>query len=230
MTDSSKRLIKSFVRRAGRISPRQQQGLDRSLLTYGLILTDKPWDYADLFGRRREVVLEIGFGMGQSLLTMAMAQPDIDFIGIEVHQAGIGRLAVDLEDHGVNNVRIAPYDAVDVLQQGIASASLAGVQIFFPDPWPKARHHKRRLIQPDFVGLLVDKLKPGGFLHLATDWGAYAAHMYSVLGGNARLTNLAPTSGFVSRPETRPMTKFEKRGLKLGHKIWDLQFINSNSG
>jgi tRNA (guanine-N7-)-methyltransferase len=110
------------------------------------------------------------------------------------------------------------------------SSSLAGIQIFFPDPWPKARHHKRRLIQPDFVRLLVDKLKPGGFLHLATDWEAYAAHMYSVLSNEPRLTNQASASGFVSRAETRPVTKFEKRGLKLGHKIWDLQFINSNSG
>jgi tRNA (guanine-N7-)-methyltransferase len=230
VTDTPKRLIKSFVRRAGRISPRQQQGLDHCLLKYGVILSDKPWDYADLFGRRAEVVLEIGFGMGHSLLTMALAQPEVDFIGIEVHQAGVGSLAADLQDQAVNNVRIAPYDAVDVLQQGIVPASLAGIQIFFPDPWPKARHHKRRLIQPDFVRLLVDKLKPGGFLHLATDWEDYAAHMYSVVSCEARLTNQASTSGFISRPETRPMTKFEKRGLKLGHKIWDLQFINSNSG
>lgn len=218
------RTIKSFVLRAGRLSSRQKLGLEQYLPQYQLQLTDAPWDWVTSFSREADVVVEIGFGMGQTLITMAQESPQYNFLGIEVHQAGIGNLAVSLHEQQIKNVRIAPYDAVEVLQRGIPVGTLAGVNIFFPDPWPKARHHKRRLIQADFVQLLVSRIRPGGWLHLATDWEDYAEQMLEVLAQNSDLVNLDPNGEFISRPETRPLTKFEQRGLKLGHKVWDLQF------
>lgn len=217
-----KRTIKSFVLRTGRVSHRQQQALDSWLSDYATPAPGEVWDLKTLFGREADTILEIGFGMGSSLLTMANQRPDLNFLGIEVHLAGIGSLVADLHDEGINNIRIAPYDAVEVLNQSIPKEALAGVQIFFPDPWPKTRHHKRRLIQPAFIHGLVQKIKPGGFIHCATDWEAYAEHMLDVLSAEPGLINQNKEGGFSARPSTRPITKFEKRGQGLGHGVWDL--------
>lgn len=218
------RTIKSFVLRAGRLSPRQKLGLEQCLPLYQLPLTGQPWNWVDCFGRQAEVVVEIGFGMGHSLIAMAQAAPQYNFLGIEVHRAGIGNLAISLQEQKIENVRIAPYDAVEVLRHAVVERSLAGVNIFFPDPWPKARHQKRRLIQAEFVDLLVSRLRVGGWLHLATDWEDYALQMQEVLSQNEQLQNLGSENGFIPRPDTRPLTKFEHRGLKLGHGVWDLMF------
>ena len=222
-----KRTIKSFVLRAGRMSPRQQQGIDQWLTDYALPLSCDPWDLTTIFDKSSDTIVEIGFGMGASLLTMATDQPDVNFIGIEVHRAGIGSLAADLHDAGLQNVRIAPYDAVAVFNQCIDDNSLEGVQIFFPDPWPKKRHHKRRLIQENFIKLIVRKLKKGGFIHCATDWEDYAFYMHKVLSEEPTIHNLHIDGQFIPRPDTRPLTKFEQRGTKLGHGVWDLKFIKT---
>ncbi len=217
-----RRRIKSYVLRAGRLSPRQERGLVEWLPNYQLPLSEEAWDLPAVFARDADTLVEIGFGMGASLLLMAQQNPEINFIGIEVHQAGIGSLAADLHDHAISNVRIAPYDAVTVFQHQIKPHSLAGIQIFFPDPWPKARHHKRRLVQTEFLQGLIETLKPGGFIHCATDWENYAEHMLAVLSAEPRLQNQA--KDYSPRPERRPLTKFEKRGQLLGHGVWDLIF------
>jgi len=221
------RAIKSFVIRAGRVSNRQQQGLDQWLANYELPLDGKPWDFATLFGRHAKTVVEIGFGMGTSLLTMAQQQPETNFIGIEVHRAGVGSLAADLHDHQLSNVRLVPHDAVTVLKQQIAPQSLAGVQIFFPDPWHKKRHNKRRLIQPDFIESIIPLLSDDGFIHCATDWQDYAEHILLVLNGCSSLRNSQLDGGFSERPESRPLTKFEQRGTRLGHGVWDLIYYKN---
>jgi tRNA (guanine-N7-)-methyltransferase len=221
------RTIKSFVLRAGRLSPRQRFGLEQISPKYQLVLADQPWNWEACFGRAADVIVEIGFGMGQTLLTMAETTPQNNFLGIDVHRAGIGNLAMGLHEHQIENVRIAPYDAVEVLQHGIGVGTLAGVNIFFPDPWPKARHQKRRLIQPEFICLLVSRLRPGGWLHLATDWEDYASQMLEVLSQHPGLVNYEPDGGYIARPESRPLTKFEQRGLNLGHGVWDLMFSRS---
>ncbi|QRN04573.1 tRNA (guanosine(46)-N7)-methyltransferase TrmB [Legionella sp. MW5194] len=220
-----KRTIKSFVLRAGRTSNRQQQGLEQWLPAYELPLDGDMWDWQTLFNREAETVVEIGFGMGASLLTMALRHPEINFVGIEVHRAGLGSLAADLHEQGVSNVRLVALDAVEIFKTRIAEASLSGIQIFFPDPWPKKRHQKRRLIQPAFVSLLAAKLKKGGFLHCATDWQDYADHMLAVLDNEPKLVNQQAEGGFSPRPETRPLTKFEQRGQRLGHGVWDLIYL-----
>ena len=221
------RRIKSFVLRAGRVSNRQQQALDQWLVGYALPAPGKLWDLVAEFGRAADIVVEIGFGMGASLLSMATERPDLNFLGIEVHRAGIGSLVADLHDNAVRNVRVAPFDAVEVFMTSIADNSLAGVQIFFPDPWHKKRHHKRRLIQPAFINMLVKKVKPGGFIHCATDWQAYAEHMQQVLAGESALHNQQQDGGYSPRPDTRPLTKFEQRGQRLGHGVWDLIYIRT---
>lgn len=223
------RTIKSFVLRAGRISNRQQQGLDEYLKWYELPVCDNPWDLKTIFGREAETIVEIGFGMGGSLLEMAEKQPDRNFIGIEVHRAGIGSLVADLREKAITNVRIATVDAVAVFKQQLTNESLAGVQIFFPDPWHKKRHHKRRLIQPEFVQLITQRLKPGGFIHCATDWQDYAEHIKTVLETQPSLLNCQSDGGYSPRPETRPLTKFEQRGQRLGHGVWDLIFCKDMS-
>lgn len=217
--------IKSFVIRAGRVSPRQQQGLDLWLKEYELSIGDTPWDFEALFHRKADTIVEIGFGMGQSLLAMGITNPDLNYIGIEVHKAGVGSLAADLHDNQLTNIRLVAHDAVDIFQNQIIDNSLAGVQIFFPDPWHKKRHNKRRLIQPNFLELLAKKLKPGGFIHCATDWQDYAEHMLSVLSAEPSLVNTQSEDGYSPRPETRPLTKFERRGERLGHGVWDLIFV-----
>lgn len=219
------RQIKSYVVRAGRVSNRQQQGLDLWLKDYALVMGAKPWDFSRLFAREADVIVEIGFGMGGSLLAMAIDNPQLNYLGIEVHQAGIGGFVADLHEHQLNNVRVISHDAVEVLGTQCADASLAGVQIFFPDPWHKKRHHKRRLIQPAFVQLLTQKIKPGGFIHCATDWQEYAEHMLAVFSAETALVNQDASGAYSPRPASRPLTKFEQRGARLGHGVWDLIFI-----
>ncbi len=216
--------IKSFTLRAGRLSPRQSRGLDELLPNYKLAMQEEPWDFKEIFEREAKTIVEIGFGMGQSLVQMAEERPEVNFIGIEVHRAGIGSLVADVHELGLSNVRVAPYDAVQVFKTCIAPGVLAGIQVFFPDPWPKARHHKRRLIQTDFVSTLTGALAQDGFLHCATDWEDYAHHMLMVLEQEALLSNESNSGGFCERPASRPMTKFEARGQRLGHGTWDLVF------
>lgn len=222
------RKIKSYVLRAGRMTIRQQQGLDKHLSNYALPLADEKWDLNNLFAKRAPVVVEIGFGMGHSLLQMAKDNPDINYIGIEVHLAGLGSFAADVYENKLDNVKIVNADAVEILQKYVPDNSLLGVQIFFPDPWPKKKHHKRRLIQKDFVNLLVAKIKLGGFVHCATDWEDYAHHMLEILTETEELSNMDVNSQYVDRPSSRPLTKFEQRGMRLGHKVWDLQFKKVN--
>lgn len=219
-----RRIIKSFVLRTGRVSNRQQTALDNWLKDYALPVDKTPWDIPAIFEREAKTIVEIGFGMGASLFTMARQQPETNFIGIEVHLAGVGSLAADLHDHNLPNVRLVPHDAVEVFQHQLLPRSIDGVQIFFPDPWHKKRHNKRRLIQPDFVRLLVDRLKPGAFLHCATDWQDYADHMMAILSVEPALYNTQPTGQFAPKPDSRPLTKFEQRGNRLGHGVWDLIF------
>lgn len=220
-----RRTIKSFVLRAGKMTTRQTQGLNVLLANYLLPESKEPWDFTEIFANSNPVIVEIGFGMGASLLEMAQNSPETNFIGIEVHLAGQGSLAADLDEHQVTNVRIANFDAIEAFKQNIADESLEAVQIFFPDPWPKKKHHKRRLIQTAFVKLVVSKIRKGGILHCATDWENYAEHMLEIIKTEDSLDNLSPSGDYVERPASRPMTKFERRGLKLGHGVWDLQFV-----
>lgn len=219
------RPIKSFVLRAGRMSNRQQQALDTWLSEYQLPPSGGCWNMTEIFGRSADVVVEIGFGMGASFLQMAKAQPDVNYIGVEVHQPGIGSLVAGLHDEAIQNVRVATFDAVEAFKNCILDETLSGVQIFFPDPWPKKRHQKRRLIQPEFIKLLAQKIKPGGFLHCATDWEDYAIQMLEVLQAEESLVNSQALGAYTPRPERRPLTKFELRGNKLGHGVWDLMFV-----
>lgn len=218
------RTIKSYVLRAGRMTVRQQQGWQEYYPRYSLPVDRGLWDFRKLFGNAAPTILEIGFGMGQSLAQMAQSQADTNFIGVEVHQAGVGALAADIAELELTNLRVVAFDAVAILRDCIADASLAGVQIYFPDPWPKKKHHKRRLIQPELVQLLVKKIKPGGTLHCATDWEEYAEYMLQVLKQVSSLKNTSFIDTYVPRPNSRPLTKFEQRGQRLGHGIWDLLF------
>lgn len=221
-----RRTIKSFVLRTGRMTTRQEQGMALWFKDYELS-NEAPWDFEDIFSRNAPTLVEIGFGMGASLLTMASENPQNNYIGIEVHRAGLGGLAADIHEHQLTNIRLVPQDAVEVFKNNIKDASLAGVQVFFPDPWPKKKHHKRRLIQTDFVRLLAEKIQSGGFLHCATDWQEYAEHMLGVLSAEPMLRNHQQEGGYIPRPENRPLTKFEKRGERLGHGVWDLYFIKT---
>lgn len=220
---SSSRRMRSYVIRAGRKTAAQKEALEKHWADYVIDDTQRPLDVAATFGREAPLVIEIGFGMGDSLADMAEAAPDISFLGIEVHRPGVGKLLHTVQTRGLGNVKVYCHDAVDILQRCIADHSVDRIQIFFPDPWHKKRHHKRRLIQPPFVSLLKSKLKPGGTLHLATDWQHYAEYMLAVLSADADLTNLAG-SGQYSEKTGRPETKFERRGQRLGHGVWDLIF------
>jgi tRNA (guanine-N7-)-methyltransferase len=206
------------------MTPAQQRALDENWGRCGLEAAAGQLVPADAFGRSAALVLEIGFGMGQSLLQQAQAHPETDFVGIEVHPPGVGKLLQEMAAAGVDNIRIYRDDAVVILKECIADASLHGVQIFFPDPWHKKRHHKRRLIQPDFIAMLRAKLAPGGFLHVATDWENYAEYALEVLAADPVLENAAPDGLYIERPRERPLTKFEARGERLGHGVWDLMF------
>lgn len=228
MSDSSdagqRRAIRSFVLRHGRMTDAQQRGLEHGWPRFGLEHRDGLLDYHQVFGREAPRVFEIGFGMGQSLVEMAAASPGTDFIGVEVHRPGVGKLLHLMEERGVENIRVYCHDAVEVLRDCIPPASLDTIQIFFPDPWHKKRHHKRRLIQPAFTAVLVTYLKPGGILHLATDWENYAEQMLDVLSATPGLENTAGAGEYAPRPDHRPLTKFEARGERLGHGVWDLLF------
>ncbi|MCG5501952.1 tRNA (guanosine(46)-N7)-methyltransferase TrmB [Ectothiorhodospira lacustris] len=222
-TTDGRRRIRSFVRREGRLTTGQQRALDDLWPRWGLAFTPEPLDLPALFGRQAPVTLEIGFGNGESLARMAAEDPDRNFIGVEVHRPGVGHLLQHIETLGLTNLRVACHDAVEVLKLQIPAGSLDRIQIYFPDPWPKKRHHKRRLVQPTFVALLGSRLRASGLLHLATDWEPYAEHMLTVMNQAAGFRNLAG-EGFSPRPEYRPLTKFEQRGQRLGHGVWDVMF------
>jgi tRNA (guanine-N7-)-methyltransferase len=218
--------IRSFVLRAGRMGPGQQRALVELGPRFLLPFAPQLLDYRATFGRDAPTVLEIGFGMGDATATIAQALPGTDFIGIEVHAPGVGALLKRIGELGLINLRLIQHDAVEVLEQMIPPASLAGVHIWFPDPWHKKRHHKRRLIQPAWVARLATRLAPGGYLHCATDWLPYAQQMLEVLSAEPALHNTA--EAYAPRPPWRPLTKFEARGLKLGHGVWDLLFRRSS--
>lgn len=217
-----RRPIRSYVLRAGRTTDGQARALADLGPRYLLPYRPEPLDCAEAFGRIAPTVLEIGFGMGEATAVIAERLPDTDFIACEVHEAGVGALLMRIGTAELTNLRVVRHDAVEVLRHMIAPASLAGVHVFFPDPWHKTKHNKRRLIQPALVGLLADRLAPGGRLHCATDWQPYAAQMLEVLEAEPLLANTAP--GYAPKPDYRPLTKFENRGLKLGHGVWDLVF------
>ncbi len=214
--------IRSFVLRQGRVSNAQQRYHEDMMAKIGVPYTAARLDLDALFGRSAPKILEIGFGMGETSATIAAANPGNDYLGIEVHTPGVGSLCKLIAEGGLTNQRIVQHDAVEVLRDMIAPDALAGAHIFFPDPWPKARHHKRRLIQPPLVALLASRLRPGGYIHCATDWENYAEQMLEVLSAEPLLENTAP--GYAPRPAYRPLTKFEQRGLRLGHGVWDLVF------
>lgn len=218
------RTIRSFVRRIGRLSPRQQFALTSLWERYGLVVDQGLLDLQAIFGRTAPCILEIGFGMGNSLVQQALQNPMIDYLGIEVHQPGIGNLMDLAAANNIANIRILRGDAVEILEKNLADESFAAIQIFFPDPWPKRKHIKRRLIQSAFVALLKQKLQLEGKLFLATDWEDYAKQMLAVLSANRGFTNLAGENQFAPRLEERPLTKFEQRGQRLGHQVWDLIF------
>ena len=214
--------IRSFVLRQGRVSNAQQRYYEEMMARVGIAYAAVPLDLDAVFGRRAPHILEIGFGMGETSATIAEANPQNDYIGVEVHTPGVGSLCKLIAEKNLGNQRIIQHDAVEVLRDMIVPESLDGVHIFFPDPWPKARHHKRRLIQPPLVATLASRLKPGGYIHCATDWENYAEQMLAVLSAEPLLQNTVVD--YAPRPDYRPLTKFEQRGLRLGHGVWDLVF------
>ena len=224
MSEPSNYRIKSFVIRAGRMTESQQKGWSSVFPEHGFTLSERRFDWDRSFAMAGRRVLEIGFGMGDSLVAMADQNPQDRYLGIEVHRPGVGKLLSEVDKRGIKNLKVFAEDAVQVLEEAIPEESIDLLQIFFPDPWHKKRHHKRRLIQPDFVELLVSRLSAAGHLHLATDWQPYAEHMMEVLSANALLLNTAGQNNYIVRPESRPETKFERRGHRLGHGVWDLLF------
>jgi tRNA (guanine-N7-)-methyltransferase len=219
---SAHRAIRSFVLRQGRVSNAQARAVETLLPRFGIPFTPAPLDLDRAFGRHAPKVLEIGFGMGETTAVIAAAHPENDYLGIEVHTPGVGNLLKEIDARGLANVRIIQHDAVEVLQSMITAPVLDRVHLFFPDPWPKKRHHKRRLLQPPFLRLLVSRMKPGAVFHAATDWEDYAVQMLEVLAAEPALRNTA--DGYAPRPAERPLTKFEERGIHLGHRVWDLVF------
>ena len=214
--------IKSFVRRAGRMSSAQENYFAEMMPKIGVVYQAAPIDLAAVYGRNNPKILEIGTGMGETTAKIADANRDNDYLGVEVHVPGVGALCKQIAERGLSNLRICHHDAVEVVRDMLPEASLDGIHVFFPDPWHKARHNKRRLIQPPFVALLASRLKPGGYFHCATDWEEYAHQMLEVLSGEPSLLN--GSEGFAPRPDYRPLTKFENRGLRLGHGVWDVIF------
>ena len=214
--------IRSFVHRRSHITLGQQEALEKLLSKWALPYENRQLDPAAVFGRTAPLVLEIGFGMGETTEKIAIARADENFLGVEVFNAGVGAMLKRIEASSLQNVRIVQHDAVEVVRDMIAPDSLAGVHVYFPDPWQKKRHHKRRLIQPAFVALLASRIAPGGYLHCATDWEDYGVQMLDVLSNEPSLENTA--EGYAPRPEWRPQTKFETRGMRLGHGVWDLFF------
>ena len=218
------RKIQSFVKREGRLTSGQAKAIEQFWPSMGLQHQDGLLDMQQVFGRVAPVVMEIGFGMGKSLVEMAKNEPDKDFIGIEVHRPGVGACLAEAAQQDVSNLRVYEHDAVAVLADCIADNSLSRLQLFFPDPWHKTRHHKRRIVQPDFVQKLRAKLALGGVFHMATDWQNYAEHMLEVMQQAEGFSNQSATNDYVPRPSQRPLTKFEQRGHRLGHGVWDLMF------
>ncbi len=220
----TRRAIRSFVVRAGRMTTAQQRAWRDLWPQWGIVDADAPVDFSTTFGRTAPVTLEIGFGNGESLIALAMAHPERNFVGLEVHPPGVGHLLLRCETECATNVRVVCHDAVEVLQQRVADGTVDEILLYFPDPWPKKRHHKRRIVQPAFVDLVARKLAPGGVFRMATDWEPYAQHMLETAGGCPALRNESPAGGFVARPDSRPVTRFERRGQRLGHGVWDLAF------
>lgn len=228
MEEVKLRLIKSFVLRQGRLTKGQQQALEQGWSLYGIDPGNTLLNFQALFGNTAPVTLEIGFGNGETLAQMAQAEPARNFVGIEVHTPGVGHLLHLLLDRGINNVRVMNSDAVEIIQQRIPVASLDRVQLYFPDPWHKKRHNKRRIVQPEFVSLLASRLKPDGIFHMATDWEDYAQQMATVMQASPDFHTLSTDGGsFSPRPDFRPLTKFEQRGLRLGHGVWDLLYTKA---
>jgi tRNA (guanine-N7-)-methyltransferase len=220
-----RRSIRSYVLRQGRISNAQRRAHTELLPVFGIAFSPTPLDLDDAFGRAAPKILEIGFGMGETTAEIAQQHPECDYLGIEVHTPGVGSLLARVAELRLQNVRVVQHDAVEVLQHMIAPGTLEGVHIFFPDPWPKKRHHKRRLFQAPFVALLASKMKRGAVLHACTDWEDYARQMLEVFSAEAALANTA--TDYADRPDARPQTKFERRGLALGHRVWDLMFTRT---
>lgn len=239
--NTRRKSVRSFVRREGRVTRGQERALAELLPRFELAAPPAALDLPAIFGHVAPTVLEIGFGNGDALAQMAACHPEKNFVGVEVHRPGVGHLLLAIESQKLGNVRISNSDAVEVLRDQIEPGALSRVNIFFPDPWPKKRHHKRRLIQPVFLELLASRLEAGGMLHLATDWQPYAAHMLEVLSTSPRFFNVIQDkpdtnldddarleSACVARPEERPLTKFERRGQRKGHGVWDLQFVTGD--
>ncbi len=222
MTELQHRHIRSYVLRQGRVSNAQGRAVDMLLPKFGIAHNTQLIDYNEYFNRSAPTILEIGFGMGDTTAKIAEAQPENNYLAIEVHTPGVGNLLKEIGERDIKNIRIIQHDAVEVLRDMIPSTSLGGVHIFFPDPWPKKRHHKRRLMQAALIKQLCDKLKPGGYIHAATDWQEYAEHILATLSAEPMLKNTA--TDYAPRPAYRPLTKFEQRGIKLGHGVWDIIF------
>ena len=222
------RRIRSFVKREGRLTKGQAAAIEKCWPTMGLEDSQGLLNLSEVFDNDNDVVLEIGFGMGKSLVEMAKNAPHLNFIGIEVHKPGVGACLMEADEAGITNLRVFEHDAVEVLADCIKDASLSTMQLFFPDPWHKKRHHKRRIVQLEFVESLRSKLKIGGVFHMATDWENYAEHMLEVMNAAPGYDNLSETSDYMPRPDNRPLTKFEQRGHRLGHGVWDLMFKRCN--
>ncbi|EMI5490967.1 tRNA (guanosine(46)-N7)-methyltransferase TrmB [Providencia stuartii] len=218
------RRVRSFVRRQGRLTQRQEDALQSEWEAMGIDFVPQPFDFTAVFNNANPVVLEIGFGMGASLVTMAAQNPEKNFLGIEVHAPGVGACLASAKEENITNLRVMCHDAIEVLDTMIPDGSLSMVQLFFPDPWHKAKHNKRRIVQTPFADKIRTKLAVGGVFHMATDWQPYAEHMLEVMTHAQGYKNLSTTGDYVPRPETRPETKFEKRGQRLGHGVWDLMF------
>ena len=222
-----RRTIRSFVRRAGRMTTSQQRALDELWPVFGVEFDESPLEFETLFGRRADVVLEIGFGNGETLVEQAAAAPEKDFIGIEVHEPGVGHCMLKAQEAGVSNLRLITHDAIDVLRHQVPAGSLSRLNLYFPDPWPKKRHHKRRILQPGFLDLVADRLEPGGALHIATDWANYAEHIDETLAQTDRFSCAERREHDGDEPLDRPQTKFERRGLRKGHRIFDWYCLRS---
>ena len=222
------RRIRSFVKREGRLTKGQAAAIEKCWPTMGLEHSQGLLNLSEVFGNDNDVVLEIGFGMGKSLVEMAKNAPHLNFIGIEVHKPGVGACLMEADEAGITNLRVFEHDAVEVLADCIKDAGLSTMQLFFPDPWHKKRHHKRRIVQLEFVESLRSKLKIGGVFHMATDWENYVEHMLEVMNAAPGYDNLSETSDYMPRPDNRPLTKFEQRGHRLGHGVWDLMFKRCN--
>ena len=225
---AARRPVRSYVLRGGRLTEGQKRALEEYWPRFGIDDSDTMLDFHTLFGNRAPVIMEIGLGSGEATWQVASAHPQENYLGVEVHRPGVGRLLLNIEKHDIENIRVACADAAEFLRKRIPEGSLAGVRIYFPDPWPKKRHHKRRIIQPAFVRLLASRMRSGAILHLATDWEPYADYMLEVIESEGGFVNMAGSASFHPRPEWRPETKYEKRGERLGHRVKDLLYAREH--